>query len=614
MPTGPYNFRDSSRRKGVDVDDLLRDVGLPACAPGEEPADLEVGSIWLNSSTNAVRLRTPSGDVDIGSGGGGGGDIDGVTAGVGLTGGGTSGTVTLNVAYGTSGTTAAVGNDSRLSNARTPTSHAASHQNGGSDEVGTATAAANAIPKAGGAGTLAIGWIPLGSSGTTVTVGNDSRLSDARTPTAHAASHQDGGADEISITGLSGIAADAQRANTLVVTGPTNLTIGAVANGQMLVRSGTTVIGQAVPSAGTGDVVGPASSVDNTIPRFDLTTGKLLQTSGVVIADTTNNVTGLGTINTRTIANLVDNASTSVDNAIARFDGTGGKTVQNSAVTIADTTGDINVTGGGTVTASRFIGPATGLRETAGPTDLTMGSLTTGQLLVRSGTTIVGQTGAAPTGSAGGQLGGTYPNPDVRGIRETSGPTSLTIGAVADGEYLRRSGTSIIGGTGTGSYKEHKVQTTPAIYELLGAGQSCPCPGLTGFAIPGAGTFKFEILTRAYLSDVAGAYLGGLYGFQCRIKNNGAGTVTSKIMTAVVNYNGIVQNYCSTNFVTTPATVGGGDGESTGLFSAGNVYKIEGTFTSNGAAGVEIYLMGAGVAGGVYVTAMDSSCTIEQLI
>lgn len=38
----------------------------------------------------------------------------------------------------------------------------------------------------------------------------------------------------------------------------------------------------------SGDVVGPASSTDNAIARFDLTTGKLIQNSGVTIDDSNN--------------------------------------------------------------------------------------------------------------------------------------------------------------------------------------------------------------------------------------------------------------------------------------------------------------------------------------
>lgn len=65
--------------------------------------------------------------------------------------------------------TAVVTTDSRLSDARTPTAHASSHQNGGSDEIATATPAANAIPKAGAGGTLASGWIPTLNQNTTGT-------------------------------------------------------------------------------------------------------------------------------------------------------------------------------------------------------------------------------------------------------------------------------------------------------------------------------------------------------------------------------------------------------------------------------------------------------------
>lgn len=51
--------------------------------------------------------------------------------------------------------------DARNADARAPTVHNTSHKNGGADEVATATAAANAIPKAGADARLAVGWIPV---------------------------------------------------------------------------------------------------------------------------------------------------------------------------------------------------------------------------------------------------------------------------------------------------------------------------------------------------------------------------------------------------------------------------------------------------------------------
>lgn len=47
-------------------------------------------------------------------------------------------------------------------------------------------------------------------------------------------------------------------------------------------------------------VTGPASSTDNTIPRFDSTTGKVIQTSGITVDDS-DNMTGVGNLGLSTI-------------------------------------------------------------------------------------------------------------------------------------------------------------------------------------------------------------------------------------------------------------------------------------------------------------------------
>jgi len=55
-----------------------------------------------------------------------------------------------------------------------------------------------------------------------------------------------------------------------------------------------------------GDILGPSSSTDNTIPRFDSTTGKLLQGSGVTIDDS-NNMIFYSLINTVQAETCTDN-------------------------------------------------------------------------------------------------------------------------------------------------------------------------------------------------------------------------------------------------------------------------------------------------------------------
>jgi hypothetical protein len=86
------------------------------------------------------------------------------------------------------------------------------------------------------------------------------------------------------------------------------------------------------PAGGTGgDVVGPASATDNAIVRFDGGTGKLVQNSVVTIADSTGDISGVGQLN----ATTVDATNVEVTNIKAK-DGT-------AAATIADSTGVITV-------------------------------------------------------------------------------------------------------------------------------------------------------------------------------------------------------------------------------------------------------------------------------
>jgi hypothetical protein len=71
--------------------------------------------------------------------------------------------------------------------------------------------------------------------------------------------------------------------------------------------SGTGVITNSSPSLG-GDVVGPASATDNALARYNTTTGKLIQNSAVIVDDS-NNMSG---VNTLTTANLIVNDDTTL--------------------------------------------------------------------------------------------------------------------------------------------------------------------------------------------------------------------------------------------------------------------------------------------------------------
>lgn len=94
--------------------------------------------------------------------------------------------------FGTGAYTFCQGNDSRLSDARTPTSHV----HGNITNAGAIGSTTNLPIITTTGGVLTTG--SFGTGANTFCVGNDSRLSDARTPTAHAASHL-GGSDSLGL-------------------------------------------------------------------------------------------------------------------------------------------------------------------------------------------------------------------------------------------------------------------------------------------------------------------------------------------------------------------------------------------------------------------------------
>lgn len=86
--------------------------------------------------------------------------------------------------------------------------------------------------------------------------------------------------------------------------------------------------------AGLGDVSGPGSSSDNAVARFDGTTGKIVQNSVVLISDT-GDITGVASVNGGALGDVVGPGS-ATDESLVRFNGATGKLVQNSSARLTD--------------------------------------------------------------------------------------------------------------------------------------------------------------------------------------------------------------------------------------------------------------------------------------
>jgi hypothetical protein len=115
--------------------------------------------------------------------------------------------------------------------------------------------------------------------------------------------------------------------NVVADTTSDTLTLVAGSNITITTDAGTDSITINSTASGSGDVVGPASATDNAIARYDGTTGKLIQGSGITIAD--------GASGSLSGTNTGDQTITLTGDVTGSGTGTFAATIANDAVTFA---------------------------------------------------------------------------------------------------------------------------------------------------------------------------------------------------------------------------------------------------------------------------------------
>ena len=154
------------------------------------------------------------------------------------------------------------------------------------------------------------------------------------------------------LTNCTGLPIVAGTTGTLTVArGGTGLTALGSANQVLKVNGAGTAL--VFDASGSGDVVGPASSTDNAIARFDSTTGKLIQNSGATVDDS-NQVSAASF--TATGGTAANNTMYVASNALRLRGGTSGLAFYNTSGT---ETFNMSDTGAATLGPASAIGTST---------------------------------------------------------------------------------------------------------------------------------------------------------------------------------------------------------------------------------------------------------------
>ena len=220
----------------IDFDGSL----IIALSDGRE---INVGEVVSTELQERIKIISSGGQ----GGGGGSGTVTSIATGTGLSGGTITTTGTIALAN-----TAVTAGSYTIANITVDAQGRITSAANGSAGSGTVTS----VALSGGTTGLTVTGSPIATSGT-ITLAGTLAVANGGTGTA----------------------------SPSIVAG-TNITVTGTWPNQTIAASG----------AASGDVVGPASATDNALVRFDSTTGKLIQNSVVIVADTTGNMSGVGTL------------------------------------------------------------------------------------------------------------------------------------------------------------------------------------------------------------------------------------------------------------------------------------------------------------------------------
>ncbi len=238
------------------------------------------------------------------------------------------------------------------------------------------------------------------------------------TPSSGTATNLTGLPLSTGVTGILPVANGGSGTATPSLVAGTNVTISGTWPNQTINATG---------GGGGGDVTGPASSTDNAIARFDGTTGKLIQNSGVQINDAGEVSVGVwkGTeIGISYGGTGAASASQARGNLLPSYTGNSGKVLAvNTGATDVEW---VSAGGVGTVTSVDVSGGTTGLTTSGGP-------------ITGSGTiTLAGTLAVANGGTGATTAGGARTNLGAAASGANSDITSLSgiTGAIGTADYV----------------------------------------------------------------------------------------------------------------------------------------------------------------------------------